>query len=78
MEQVLNLNLRESLLRGLVAVLLPMLMLLIDHRILVYFLPVIVYLYITAMIHICPLKHLWRLKVLHVPDENDNPFWDRG
>jgi len=53
-------------------------MLLIDHRILVYFLPVIVYLYITAMIHICPLKHLWRVKVRHVPDENDNPFWDRG
>jgi hypothetical protein len=53
-------------------------MLLIDHRIIVYFLPVIVYLYVTAMIHICPLKHAWRRWILHTPDDNDNKFWDRG
>ncbi|HVU98478.1 MAG TPA: hypothetical protein VHE34_24810 [Puia sp.] len=77
MEQVLNLSLRESLLRGLAAILIPMLILLIDHRLIVYFLPVIVYLYITAMVHICPIKHTWRLKFLHIPDDNDNNFWDR-
>jgi len=77
MEQVLNLNLRESLLRGLAAILIPMFMLLIDHRIIVYFLPVIVYLYITAIVHICPIKHYWRVYIRHTPDANDNQFWDR-
>lgn len=78
MEQILNLSLRESLLRGLAAILLPMLLLLIDHRIIIYCLPVTVYLYITAIVHICPIKHAWRRWVRHIPDENDNDFWDRG
>ncbi len=78
MEQVLNLSLRESLLRGLAAVLLPMFLLLIDHHIIVYFLPVIVYLYVTAVVHICPIKHAWRRLIRQTPDENDNAFWDRG
>jgi hypothetical protein len=62
----------------LAALLIPMFVLLIDHRIIAFFLPLIVYLYITAIVHICPIKHAWRRKVLHVPDENDNDFWDRG
>lgn len=77
MEQVLNLSLRESLLRGLAAILLPMFLLLIDHHLVVYSLPVIIYLYITAIVHICPIKHAWHRWVRHTPDENDNGFWDQ-
>ena len=78
MEQTLNLSLRESLLRGAAAVVLPMLLLLIDHHIILYVSPVIVYLYITAIAHICPIKHAWRRWVSRKADANDNYFWDRG
>ncbi len=78
MEQQLNLSLQEALLRGLAAILLPMFLLLIDYRIIIFFLPVIVYLYITAIAHICPVKHAWRRWISHKPDDNDNKFWDRG
>lgn len=77
MEQVLNLSLRESLIRGMIAILLPMLLLLIDHKIILYFAPVIAYLYITALTHICPIRHAWR-KITKHPDANTNYFWDRG
>jgi len=78
MEQVFNLSLRESLLRGLAAILLPMFLLLIDYHIIVYFLPVVVYLYVTAIVHICPIKHAWRRRIRHIADDNDNAFWDQN
>jgi len=76
MEQKLNLSLQESLIRGMTAILLPMLLLLFDHKLILYVAPVIAYLYITALTHICPVKHAWRRITKH-PDANNNYFWDR-
>jgi hypothetical protein len=50
----------------------------IDPHIILYFSPVITYLYITAIVHICPIKHVWRRRISHKPDNKDNYFWDRG
>ena len=75
MELQLNLNLRECLIRGGIALVIPASMVLINPRLIFFAAPVIVYLYITAIIHYCPIKHWWR-RYKHEPDDNDNPTWD--
>ena len=76
-ELPLNLSLRESLLRGMTAILLPMALLLIDPRILLFISPLIVYLFITALTHICPIKNTWYRRVRKQSGPNANFFWDR-
>ena len=77
-ELSLNLSLKESLLRGMTAILLPMALLLIDHRILLFISPLIVYLFITALTHICPIKSIWYRRVRKQSSPNANFFWDQG
>lgn len=77
-ELVLNLSLQESLLRGLTAILIPMFLLLIDVHLIPFALPVILYLYITCIVHICPLKRVWHEWIEGRKDNDTNTFWDRG
>jgi hypothetical protein len=76
-ELVLNLGLEECLVRGLTAILLPMILLLIDYRLLFFVGPFMVYCMITALIHYCPIKHAWHRWIQRRSDENMNHFWDR-
>jgi hypothetical protein len=76
MEMTLNLSLQECLIRGGFALAIPAAMVLINPHLIFFAVPVIVYLYITAIIHYCPVKHLWR-RYKQTPDDNDNPTWDR-
>ncbi len=71
-----NLNLAECLFRGIIALVIPVGLLLIDSRLILFVLPVIVYLYITAIVHVCPVKH-WVRGVRKVADDNDNSYWDK-
>jgi hypothetical protein len=78
-ETKLNLSLGECLLRGLAAVLLPMAILLlvetVHHPYFFAAAPIAIYMYVTAIVHFCPVKHLWR-RLNHRPDDNDNAYWD--
>ena len=76
MEMTTNLSLGECLSRGIIALVIPSALLLIDSHLILYALPVIIYLYITAIIHICPIKH-WTRRLKHQPDDNDNSYWDK-
>ena len=76
MEMTLNLSLRECLIRGGTALVIPATMVLINPRLIFFAAPAIVYLYVTAIIHYCPIKHLWR-RYKQVSDDNDNATWDR-
>lgn len=76
MEMMLNLSLRECLLRGLGALLIPFALALVNPRLIFFFLPVVLYLYVTAIIHKCPIKHWWRREEKKA-DDNDNLFWDK-
>lgn len=75
MEMILNLSLKECLLRGLIAVLLIFALALIQSQVILFALPVIIYLYVTAIVHRCPVKH-WLRSFKKIPDDNDNAFWD--
>ena len=76
MELILNLSLRECLLRGLIGLLLIFAIAALRTRLLIFGLPIVIYLYVTAIIHFCPIKHWWR-RFRKFPDDNDNLYWDK-
>jgi hypothetical protein len=76
-EMVLNLGFEECLGRGLVAIFLPMVLILVNHDLVFFAAPVMSYLLITALTHFCILKHAWHSWVAGRPDSNSNYFWDK-
>jgi hypothetical protein len=76
-EMTLNLGLEECLLRGLIAVFLPMGLALVNHHLVFFAAPVMVYLLITALSHFCILKYAWHSWVSGRRDSNANYFWDK-
>jgi hypothetical protein len=76
-EMALNLGLEECLGRGSIAIFLPMVLMLIDHHLLIFAAPVMMYLLISALSHFCILKYVWHAWVCGRPDSNTNYFWDK-
>jgi len=66
---MLNVSLRESFIRGLGAIfiLIPSLTF-TDHRVLFWTLPVVAYLYVTALSHFCIIRYAWRHWLHHKKD----------
>lgn len=65
---ILNMGFRESLLRGAIVLFLPWILLAINHNLLLYAAPLMVYLLVTALIHFCFIKYAWQHWVKHIPD----------
>lgn len=65
---ILNMGFRESLIRGAIVLFLPWILLAINHNLLLYAAPVMVYLLVTALIHFCFIKYAWQHWVKHIPD----------
>jgi hypothetical protein len=76
-EMVLNLGLAECLARGFIAILLPMGLTLINHHLVFFAVPVMIYLLITALSHFCILKYAWQPWISRRQDSNANYFWDK-
>ena len=76
-EMMLNLGLEEYLGRGFIAIFLPMALIFINHALVIFAAPVMMYLLITALSHFCILKHAWHSWVSGRPDSNKNNFWDK-
>lgn len=66
---MLNVGLRESFIRGLGAIfiLIPGFSF-TDHRLLYWSIPVVVYLYVSALSHFCIIKYAWRHWLHHGKD----------
>lgn len=62
---VLNVDLTDSLIRLGIALALPILALLINKRLVIYTVPVIVYLFSTALIRFCVVKYVWHRYIRH-------------
>lgn len=61
----LNLSLTNVLIRFGVVFLLPIVAMLIDRRIVVYTVPLCMYLLMTSMLKFCPIKYVWQRYVNH-------------
>ncbi len=61
---ILNMGFRESLIRGGIVLLLPWPIMAINPKLLIYAVPVMFYLFITALLHFCFIKYAWQHWVL--------------
>jgi hypothetical protein len=64
---VSNVNFKDAMIRFGVTLLLPILMLVIDEHLVIYTAPVMAYLFLSAIIHFCVIKYLWRRYITHKP-----------
>ena len=62
---VLNVNLKDALIRFGLTLLIPIIVLLIDEHLVIYTMPVITYLFVSALIRFCVIKHLWHYYIMH-------------
>jgi hypothetical protein len=62
---VLNVGLKEALIRFGFTFFIPIFMLVVDKHLIIYTIPVIAYLFITALTHFCVIKYLWHRYVKH-------------
>lgn len=61
----LNVDFKEAIIRFGLMLFLPMLMLFVDEHLIIYTIPVVVYLFVTGITHYCPVKRLWRKFIKH-------------
>jgi hypothetical protein len=73
-EVTLNVGVREGVMRIGIAIGLPILMLVIDARLMVYTTPVLIYLFITGIDHFCIFKYWWYRYVKHQPTPDLPPY----
>ena len=64
-EITLNVGFKNAMARFGITLLLPMIMLLIDARLMIYTAPVMAYLFITGITHYCPVKYFWQRVIRH-------------
>lgn len=64
---VLNVGFKESLIRCIIALFAPI-PLLVNHTLLFAAIPVMFYLFVTGLMHFCPIKYVWQHWVKHIPD----------
>jgi len=62
---VLNVNLKDALIRFGLTILIPIVVLLIDVHLVIYTAPVIAYLFVSALIRFCVIKHLWHYYIMN-------------
>lgn len=63
----LNVGFEESMKRCLIALFAPM-PLLVNHTLLLAAIPVMFYLFVTGLMHFCPIQYIWQHWVKHIPD----------
>ncbi len=64
---VLNVDVKDSLIRVGIALLLPMLLLFTNKNLIIYISPVIFYLFVSALTKFCIVKHVWHRYIKHDP-----------
>jgi hypothetical protein len=64
---VLNVSLKDALIRFGFTILLPILALLIDAHLIIYTAPVIAYLFLSAIIRFCVIKYIWHRYIAREP-----------
>lgn len=62
---ILNMGFRESLIRGAIVLFLPWPLIAIDPNILLYAAPLMIYLFISSLVHFCIFKYAWQHFVQH-------------
>ncbi len=62
---VLNVNLKDALIRFGFTIFIPVIVLLVDVHLVIYTAPVIAYLFVTALIRFCVIKYWWHRYILH-------------
>lgn len=70
----LNLSLNEVLVRAAIALISPIFFYIFYRSLVLYIVPVITYLYLTAMMRYCVIKYLWRRYVKHLPIIKRKPY----
>ena len=63
----LNLTLTEAMIQFGFLLVLPMIALYIDKHLIIYTIPVVIYLFITGITRFCVIKYLWRRVINHEP-----------
>lgn len=73
-EIALNVSFKNAMARFGITLVLPMIMLLIDARLMIYTAPVMAYLFITGITHFCPVKYLWHRVIRHEAAKVPPPY----
>lgn len=71
---ILNVSLQEALVRAIIALIGPIILFLINKHLMLIIVPVIAYIYVTAMMRYCVVKYLWRRYVRHLPRIKRKPY----
>jgi hypothetical protein len=61
----LNVSFKDAMIRFGITLVLPMIMLLIDKRLIIYTAPIMAYLFISGITHFCILKYVWHRIIRH-------------
>jgi hypothetical protein len=75
---VLNVSLRDALIRFGIMIVLPILILIIDKHLVIYTAPIMTYLFVSAITHFCAVKYVWQHYLQHkalppLPAYGENP-----
>jgi type IV secretory pathway TrbL component len=70
----LNVSFKEAMIRFGLTLALPILMLLVDARLIIYTAPVMAYLFLSGMTHFCAVKYLWHRVIKHEPPPPLPPY----
>jgi hypothetical protein len=63
----LNVSFKDAMIRFGITLVLPMIMLVIDKRLIIYTAPVMAYLFISGITHFCYIKYVWHRYIKHEP-----------
>lgn len=64
---ILNVGFKQSMKRCIIALFAPI-PLLVNHTLLFAAIPIMFYLFVTGLLHFCPIKYVWQHWVKHTPD----------
>jgi hypothetical protein len=70
----LNVSFKEALIRFGITLILPIIILLINARLMIYTAPVMAYLFLSGITHFCVIKYFWRRFIKHEPPEPLPPY----
>ena len=64
---ILNVDLKDSMIRFGITLFLPLSMLLIDKHLIIYTAPIMAYLFMSGITHFCVIKYAWHRYIKHEP-----------
>ena len=70
----LNVSFKDAMIRFGITLVLPMIVLLIDKRLIIYTAPVMAYLFISGITHFCIIKYVWHRFIKHEPPAALPPY----